>query len=636
MDLRINDAARRTIQSDVDAIHRNRRYLDMKLERVNMYFPIIERIFREEGLPEDFKFLVIQESSLVSDAISSSDAVGFWQFKKPSAEEVGLRISGPVDERKNIVSATRGAARYLKRNNNYFDNWVYALLSYHQGAGGAMKLANEKYYGSDKYTITKKDHWYILKFLAHKIAYQDELYKSKPPYQLVEYTRGAGKSLKDIGRETGVDDNLVEEYNKWLSRGKVPDDKVYAVILPMRDKPSRVIADVSRPARPKVDMKSRFSDSRFGKDDPGAFPKLEGYDRTSASSTSVRLEANGRDAAVAGSGATIESLSLLGGISENRFLRYNDMSATTPIEPGQVYYFKRKKGKAPVYQHVVLPGETWWSISQKYGIREKSLLRKNREREPVPLKTGRVLWMRFTRPSDEPVQYRNVKNVEVENAGEETRPIDRPVVNKISENTGLQEHTISKNTPPSQEEDTYEEVTESVDADVAQQPAGADIEAQTGHEESGNPQDESEENTENSALEQVGEASKNGQESDVRWVEVESTNLPKNTNSAQKHTVQAGETLYGISRSYNVTVDDLKKWNNLGDNGLKPGQELIVKKPDVKQPSDKVKSIIHVVQAGETLYGIARKYNITLQQLMEANDMKEFDLTVGKELNIPR
>src|SRR5690606_22399323 len=111
--LDLTDAARREIQTHVDALYRSEKYFNVKLERVDLYFPIIERIFYEENLPIDFKYLVIQESALISDAVSSSNAVGFWQFKQASAEEVGLRIDGRVDERLNIVSSTRGAARYL-------------------------------------------------------------------------------------------------------------------------------------------------------------------------------------------------------------------------------------------------------------------------------------------------------------------------------------------------------------------------------------------------------------------------------------------------------------------------------------------------------------------------------------------
>jgi hypothetical protein len=54
--------------------------------------------------------------------------VGFWQFKKFTAEEVGLRVDSHIDERMNITASSHGAAKYLKKNNFFFDNWVYALF----------------------------------------------------------------------------------------------------------------------------------------------------------------------------------------------------------------------------------------------------------------------------------------------------------------------------------------------------------------------------------------------------------------------------------------------------------------------------------------------------------------------------
>jgi len=128
--VRINPQARREIQLDVDAQYRNPNYLKVKQERVNLYMPLIEEILRENGAPEDLKYLVIQESSLIADAVSTSNAVGFWQFKQGTAEEVFLRVDNQIDERKNIVSSTRGAALYLKKHNNTFDNWMCALVSY--------------------------------------------------------------------------------------------------------------------------------------------------------------------------------------------------------------------------------------------------------------------------------------------------------------------------------------------------------------------------------------------------------------------------------------------------------------------------------------------------------------------------
>jgi len=248
--LKLHDQVRKEIQEEVDAIHRSQRYFNIKLDRVNLYFPIIERIFREENVPDDFKYLVIQESALISDAISTSNAVGFWQFKIPSAKEVGLRVDGAVDERLNITASTRGAAKYLKRNNFYFNNWIYALLAYQQGVGGANSLVNDKYFGAKKMDLTRRTHWYIIKFLAHKVAFEGYVGQGDNK-RLYEYTDGGGKSLKQIASSLGVDYDELKDYNKWLKKGKVPEDKPYFVIIPGLATPPVQVAKV--PAKIKSD-----------------------------------------------------------------------------------------------------------------------------------------------------------------------------------------------------------------------------------------------------------------------------------------------------------------------------------------------------------------------------------------------
>ena len=92
MTLTIRDDARREIQKDVNALTQSPKHHNIKVERAKTYFPIIEKVFAEENLPDDFKYLVLQESALIADAVSVSNAVGFWQFKDFTALEMGLRV----------------------------------------------------------------------------------------------------------------------------------------------------------------------------------------------------------------------------------------------------------------------------------------------------------------------------------------------------------------------------------------------------------------------------------------------------------------------------------------------------------------------------------------------------------------
>lgn len=117
--------------------------------------------------------------------------------------------------------------------------------------------------------------------------------------------------------------------------------------------------------------------------------------------------------------------------------------------------------------------------------------------------------------------------------------------------------------------------------------------------------------------------------------------VPKASRSVtqgKKHIVAEKETLFSISRLYNVTVDDLKKWNNLTDHALSLGQELVIKNPPAitapaaSQLESKSAKMIHTVAAKETMFSITRQYGITVEQLREWNGLQTDELKIGQTL----
>ena len=101
------------------------------------------------------------------------------------------------------------------------------------------------------------------------------------------------------------------------------------------------------------------------------------------------------------------------------------------------------------------------------------------------------------------------------------------------------------------------------------------------------------------------------------------------------YTVKSGDTLYSIARIYNTTADEIKKLNYLTSDNLKIGQVLRI--PEVYIEMDKVSVpnyINYTVKSGDTLYSIARKYNISVNQLMKDNSLSNTNLTVGMNLKI--
>jgi len=105
------------------------------------------------------------------------------------------------------------------------------------------------------------------------------------------------------------------------------------------------------------------------------------------------------------------------------------------------------------------------------------------------------------------------------------------------------------------------------------------------------------------------------------------------TSEGTIHRVGQKETLYSISKQYGVTVAELKEWNNLTDNGLKLGQELLIKEKAARPP-EKVSPSTHTVSDGETLYALSKKYGITVQQIKDWNYLTSNDLKPGQVIFI--
>ena len=120
-------------------------------------------------------------------------------------------------------------------------------------------------------------------------------------------------------------------------------------------------------------------------------------------------------------------------------------------------------------------------------------------------------------------------------------------------------------------------------------------------------------------------------DSAAQKTEVVVAGLPKKN----EHVVQPKETLYGIAHTYNVGVMDLAQWNNLNiQDGIRPGQVLKLNDGQTASNDLPVKLIEHQVKNTDTLYSIARKYGVTIKDLMEWNDKKDFNLAVGEKIKI--
>lgn len=393
--------ARRLVQQDVNALMANQQYWVAKLDRVVLYFPLIESILIKEGVPTDFKYLAVQESSLTPDAVSTSMAVGYWQFKKETATLNGLRVDDEVDERKSITSSTRAAATYLKKSNAQFNNWVASLYSYYLGATGITKLIPPDWAYAREVALDGRTDRYILRFFAHKIAIESALksHQANNRFALIEYPNGGGKTMRSIAEELGVEEFELRKYNRWVLGDAVPTDKAYVMAIP-------VVNTQINDVRQKIGSTASIASGNpeLTQSDVG-FPVLRRVTATVKSKNDpILYEINGLPGIQAQTGDNLSSLARKAKISLSSFMRYNDMDESDPVIVNDIYYLAKKRKKALVPFHTVRDAETARSISQRYGIRLRKLLRFNRLDRGQQLVTGRVMWLRERRPANRSVE----------------------------------------------------------------------------------------------------------------------------------------------------------------------------------------------------------------------------------------
>lgn len=109
-------------------------------------------------------------------------------------------------------------------------------------------------------------------------------------------------------------------------------------------------------------------------------------------------------------------------------------------------------------------------------------------------------------------------------------------------------------------------------------------------------------------------------------------NIPV-TNNGETYIVKSGDSLWSIAKRYGVSIDDIKKANNLSSNLLNIGQVLII--PSEEEPPEIGDFIVYTVSSGDNLYKIAIKYNLTVDDLVNYNDLATTNLSIGQQLLIP-
>ncbi|GLR18564.1 lytic transglycosylase domain-containing protein [Portibacter lacus] len=215
----------------------------LNIKRANRFFPTMERILAENGVPDDFKYLAVAESNLMN-AVSPSGARGFWQFMKLSGKEYGLEINDEVDERYHLEKSTQAACEYIKWLKSKFGTWFDAAAAYNVGPTRYKSLLasqdQEHYFDLNLNSETSR---YVFRLMAIKEIMSNpsmygfylepsDMYKPFENVYQVEISKSV-PSWSKFAEEHGISYRILKVYNPWLRDKKLTVMKnKYLVTIP--------------------------------------------------------------------------------------------------------------------------------------------------------------------------------------------------------------------------------------------------------------------------------------------------------------------------------------------------------------------------------------------------------------------
>jgi membrane-bound lytic murein transglycosylase D len=216
----------------------------LALKRMQRYMPTIERLLKENDVPNDFKYLALAES-LFGQVTSPAGAAGFWQLMPDTARGYGMLVNGEVDERFHVEKATLAACRYLKSAKTRFGTWTNAAASYNRGMGGLGSALNRQGVSSyyDLY-LNDETYRYMFRILALKeILGNPERYNfelnpeqgyNPLPYRSV-VVRTTISDLPQYALEQNTNYKTLKLYNPWIKDYKltVAPGKEFVLHLPL-------------------------------------------------------------------------------------------------------------------------------------------------------------------------------------------------------------------------------------------------------------------------------------------------------------------------------------------------------------------------------------------------------------------
>ena len=217
------------------------------IKLANRFFPIIEPILAQNGIPDDFKYLAVAESGL-RNAISPAGAKGLWQFMKGTGKDYGLEINSEVDERYHLEKSTKAACKFLNKLKDRHGTWALAAAAYNSGSSRVKgNLESQKETSYYDLNMNQETSRYLFRIIALKeilsnpanFGFQlnpEDLYQPLTDFSIVDFNKPV-PSWADFAKQYGISYRMLKIYNPWIldsSFKNVSGAKTYGVKIPRK------------------------------------------------------------------------------------------------------------------------------------------------------------------------------------------------------------------------------------------------------------------------------------------------------------------------------------------------------------------------------------------------------------------
>ena len=544
------------------------------LNRKTAYDSLIYAQLDAAKMPRDLIYLALVESGFKLKAYSRAKASGMWQFIPETGKRYGLEVDYWVDMRRNPELATMAALKYLNRLHDEFGDWLLAMAAYNCGEGRVRRLLREMQEDSTRDTSVAVTYWdlelpketmrYVPRILAAMvIGHYPEQYEMtveqtyRPDFDTV--TVFDSFPLEEVAKLLKVTEDTLRSLNMELVKWCTPPNKEsYLLRLP-------------------VGTRTAFVDG---------YAKMEKNSFSSWHHHKVRK------------GENLGVIARQYGIKVSELQQANDMKSSR-IRAGQTLLIpikvtpkpKANKGKKPhkVRTYIVQSGDDVASVARKFGISQDSVRSWNSLDVAAIVKTGDTLVVSKPEP---------IPQVESERPQK-----DRPKISKGAK------YAV-------REGDTFADIAKSYGVPVVML-----MQANQGF---------NKRLTVGDSL-VIPEYVKKRAEKKLAKSESKPAAKKTSNEKVSVYVVQQGDNLSSISRKFGTTVAKIQELNNMGKStSLSVGQKLKV----ASAPEAEYK--VHTAKKGEGLWDIARQYNVTIEDIVKWNDLKDTKIKMGEKLKIKK